>query len=145
MDTIDTPALATATLMCEACGQRPVYRPGDTFTNTAPTSAPLGQQRQTKAARYCYVCLERCGNAEDTYHRCRVCQPKPEVSQPDTSIRDNECHCSLVRRCALCRRAGPTTSAYNDGVNIACGCPQLSKCDFCSCCDICVGCHCNED
>lgn len=120
--------------MCEACHRRPVRTPGATY-----------QERPTKSARYCYECLECCGDSEDVYHRCPICQPHPEPVQPDTSIRDNECQCSLMERCALCRRAGATTSAYNDGINPACGDPQKSTCDGCGSCTICVGCHCDED
>ena len=131
--------------MCAACQRRPVQKPGDTFTITNPSSARHGQTLPTKHAQYCQPCLDRCGDAEDTYHRCRVCQPHPEPVQPDTSIRDNECQCSIIERCALCRRSGSTTSAYDDGINPVCGDLLKSKCDYCGCCRTCVGCHCNED
>lgn len=80
---------------------------------------------------------------------------------PDTSIADQECQCSLVERCALCRSGGgePITvdpvrpdgpavpvaySASND-VNPSCGCHLRSKCGGCGSCTSCDGCYCPEE
>lgn len=145
MSTADTQPEADTAPTCEACRSRPVYKPDATMRITATTSPQYGQQIPAKASTFCAVCLERCGNAEDACHRCPVCQPRREEIPPDTSIRDNECHCSIIQRCALCRRSGATTSAYDDGINPACGHLRKSKCDACGCCEFCVGCHCNED
>lgn len=90
----------------------------------------------------------------------------PDVPIPDhvdMSIEFQECHCSLVRRCDMCREGddrraqlqvdpvvegGPAVpaawSADND-VNPACGCHLRSKCMQCSGCTGCDGCYCGEE
>ena len=64
--------------------------------------------------------------------------------QPDTSIADDECQCSLIERCALCKRSGATTNAYVTDVDPICGC-RKNRCGGCGVCRTCEGCYCGED
>ncbi|GAB2964578.1 hypothetical protein [Saccharothrix stipae] len=66
------------------------------------------------------------------------------MSGRDTSIEDAECQCSLIERCALCKRSGAATSAYDDGLDHICG-HVRNRCAGCGVCRSCDGCYCDED
>lgn len=64
--------------------------------------------------------------------------------QPDRSIEEDECHCSLINTCRLCRRSGGRAHAGDGSEPRWCGHGPGGTCDQGHCYD-CDACNCGED